>query len=58
VLLDQRKFPRSLPAFEYALYVDAIRRETNLKRWKRSWKLALIEKHNPQWNDLLERWNW
>jgi putative endonuclease len=42
---------------EYALYVDAIRRETNLKRWKRMWKLALIEKHNPQWNDLLESWN-
>ena len=42
---------------EYALYADAIRRETNLKRWKRSWKIALIEKHNPEWNDLLESWN-
>src|SRR5437868_12525717 len=34
---------------EYPLYTDAIRRETNLKRWKREWKLALIEKCNPQW---------
>jgi putative endonuclease len=42
---------------EYSLYTDAIRRETNLKRWKRSWKIALIEKHNPEWNDLLESWN-
>ena len=42
---------------EYPLYTDAIRRETNLKRWKRAWKLALIEKHNPQWSDLLESWN-
>ena len=42
---------------EYQLYTDAIRRETNLKRWKRVWKIALIEKHNPQWVDLLERWN-
>ena len=42
---------------EYSLYTDAIRRETNLKRWKRAWKLALIEKHNPQWNDLLETWH-
>jgi putative endonuclease len=42
---------------EYPLYADAIRRENNLKRWKRAWKLALIEKHNPNWTDLLERWN-
>jgi putative endonuclease len=31
---------------EYLLYADAIRRETNLKRWKRAWKVALIEQHN------------
>ena len=42
---------------EYPLYADAIRRETNLKRWKRSWKIDLIEKHNPRWSDLLENWN-
>ena len=33
---------------EYPLYVAAIQRETSLKRWKRAWKVALIEKHNPQ----------
>jgi len=42
---------------EYPLYVAAIQRETSLKRWKRAWKLALIEKHNPRWIDLLEHWN-
>ncbi|MEO7054524.1 MAG: GIY-YIG nuclease family protein [Rhizomicrobium sp.] len=42
---------------EYPLYADAIRRETNLKRWMRAWKIALIEKHNPEWNDLLDGWN-
>jgi putative endonuclease len=42
---------------EYPLYADAIRRETNLKRWKRVWKLELIEKMNPDWNDLFEKWN-
>ena len=42
---------------EYPPYVDAIRRETSIKRWKRAWKLNLIEKHNPQWKDLLESWN-
>ena len=42
---------------EYTLYVDAIRRETNLKRWKRAWKIALIEKVNPNWDDLIEKWH-
>ena len=31
---------------------DAIQREKNLKHWIRKWKLALIEKANPQWRDL------
>lgn len=30
----------------------AITREKNLKKWKRSWKIQLIEKDNPQWEDL------
>jgi putative endonuclease len=33
---------------------SAIRRETNIKRWRRDWKLALIEKENPNWRDLFE----
>jgi putative endonuclease len=33
---------------------DAIVRETRIKGWKRDWKLALIEKSNPQWLDLYE----
>jgi len=31
---------------------DAIHREKQLKKWKRKWKDELIEKVNPQWNDL------
>ena len=30
----------------------AIRREKRIKRWRRSWKIALIESRNPQWRDL------
>jgi putative endonuclease len=30
----------------------AIQRETRLKKWKRRWKLELIEKTNPEWKDL------
>jgi putative endonuclease len=37
---------------EFELVTAAIQRETNIKRWKRVWKLALIEKDNPDWRDL------
>jgi putative endonuclease len=32
----------------------AIRREKQMKEWKRLWKLRLIEELNPDWNDLFE----
>ncbi|MCP5061396.1 MAG: GIY-YIG nuclease family protein [Ignavibacteriae bacterium] len=35
---------------------SAIAREKNLKKWNRKWKLELIEKSNPMWNDLAEAW--
>ena len=31
---------------------EAIAREKRLKRWRRSWKIALIERDNPGWTDL------
>ena len=31
---------------------EAIARETQLKKWRREKKLALINRMNPQWNDL------
>jgi putative endonuclease len=31
---------------------SAIQREKSLKKWKRAWKLDLIEKDNPDWEDL------
>ena len=32
----------------------AIRREKQIKAWKRDWKIQMIEKMNPDWNDLHE----
>lgn len=34
----------------------AIVREKQIKNWRRSWKVALIEKENPAWIDLAEAW--
>ena len=39
--------------FEYVK--NAIGREKQLKRWHREWKINLIEKQNPEWNDLFEK---
>ena len=30
---------------------DAIRREKQLKKWNRDWKIRLIEEDNPEWAD-------
>lgn len=41
----------------YETYDDpgtAIWREKRIKKWKRRWKLELIEKMNPAWKDLYE----
>jgi len=32
----------------------AITREKQLKKWNRSWKIELIEKANPRWQDLYD----
>ncbi len=32
----------------------AILREKRLKKWRRAWKLELIEQHNPHWRDLYD----
>jgi len=39
----------------FEIYDDpttAIAREKELKKWRRAWKIRLIEEQNPQWIDL------
>ena len=36
---------------------EAITSEKRIKRWRRAWKLKLIETMNPQWLDLYETFN-
>ena len=33
-------------------YYVYILREKNIKKWRRQWKVELIEKSNPDWKDL------
>ena len=49
-----RKYSTHLLVY-YEIHVDmtsAITREKQIKKWKRTWKIRLIEKMNPYWRDL------
>ncbi len=51
----RRYFVHRLVYFEITTDVNAaIAREKQLKRWKRQWKIELIEKDNPDWRDLYD----
>jgi putative endonuclease len=41
---------------EFADIHDAIHRETRLKKYKREWKLNLIQENNAEWRDLAVDW--
>jgi len=41
---------------EFQQVNQAIERENNLKKWKRVWKLKLIEEKNTNWEDLSKGW--
>ncbi|MBW8891061.1 MAG: GIY-YIG nuclease family protein [Burkholderiales bacterium] len=44
---------RRLVWFElHDLMTQAIQRERSLKEWRRQWKINLIERDNPRWDDL------
>jgi putative endonuclease len=36
---------------------DAIKREKQLKRWRRAWKIRLIKTVNSKWQDLFDDFN-
>jgi putative endonuclease len=43
--------------FEVFQHVEtAIHRETELKKWRREKKIALVEEDNPTWEDLAADW--
>jgi len=60
--MDQDGFTKNyhitrLVYYESFQYVNnALARETQLKKWRREKKVALIEASNPAWQDLAEDW--
>jgi putative endonuclease len=40
---------------EYATVLEARAREHSVKRWRRAWKIKLIESINPNWDDLSDK---
>ncbi len=49
----KKYFVNRLVYFEpHESIVAAIAREKQMKKWNRAWKVRLIEKENPEWNDL------
>ena len=41
---------------EHPNHNDAFIRERQMKKWKRNWKIQLIESMNPEWLDLAADW--
>ena len=39
---------------EHSTAMEAIKREKQIKKWNRDWKIQLIEKFNPKWRDLYD----
>jgi putative endonuclease len=39
---------------EYSSILEARAREATLKRWRRAWKIELVDKFNPDWRDLTD----
>lgn len=62
-----KKFPKSFTArynCDKLIYFEeigkgamAMKRERQIKKWKRAWKINLIEEMNPEWFDLSKNWN-
>ncbi|ARS28870.1 hypothetical protein KC8_16455 [Sphingomonas sp. KC8] len=46
------RLDRLVWAEQVASIIDGIAQEKRLKRWRREWKFALIERGNPEWLDL------
>ena len=52
--VEQYRYRNLVYAEEISSADDAAARERRIKRWRREWKVRLIESINPEWRDLSE----
>ena len=52
VFTSKYKLKRVVYLEEFQYVNDAIAREKQLKNWHREWKINLIQKNNPNWDNL------
>ncbi len=54
-----KKYNTSLLVYleQHETSFEAFKRERQMKKWNRVWKIELIEKENPKWEDLSKNWN-
>ena len=52
---DRRGITRLVWAEPGDTIEDCIAHEKRLKRWRRQWKFDLVERANPDWDDLFEQ---
>ena len=62
-----KKYPQSFTArynLDKLIYLEefhngllASNREIQFKKWKRDWKIRLIEDQNPSWSDISMNWS-
>lgn len=51
----KKYFIKNLVYYETCSDINAaIKKEKQLKKWNRQWKIELIEKNNPDWKDLYD----
>ena len=56
-VFTSKYFVKRLVYFEqYEDSGTAFKRERQLKKWKRNWKIELFEEINPEWGDLAKDW--
>ena len=51
---QEHKISRLVYCAEFSDIVVALAHEKRLKKWRRAWKVALIESVNPSWRDLYD----
>jgi putative endonuclease len=54
----QHRLFRLVCILPFATALEAFSHEKRLKKWRRHWKIQLIEENNPDWRDLYEELNW